>query len=206
MTRRTWLASVSLAGAGAVLAGCGPVHLGALIAAVEAVAATEFNLQAIQATRSCPTVATTPAAVKAAFTKEGDLFKEKGVLFLDTFVNLSKPDVFERQMWEQFKDILGLSPEENARAIREGFRALDQFNNVTMRGAAREVLEQLEKLPPEEQREVFEHLRDKFDDELTPEEAEELDRRAERALAHPEHCRPLDEVVAEIENRFRAPR
>ena len=90
-------------------------------------------------------MAATPEAVKAAFTKEGDLFKEKGVPFLDTFVNLSKPDVFERQMYEEFKDILGLSPEENTRAMQEGYRALDYFNNVTMRGAAREVLEELER-------------------------------------------------------------
>jgi predicted CoA-substrate-specific enzyme activase len=98
-----------------------------------------------QASRSCPTVATTPEAVKAAFTKEGDLFKEKGVLFLDTFVNLSKPDLLERQLFEQFKDILGLSPEENHRAVEEGYRALLYYDNVTMRGAAREVLEQLER-------------------------------------------------------------
>ncbi len=103
------------------------------------------DLQGMQASRSCPTVATTPAAVKAAFTKEGDLFKEKGVRFMDTFVNLSKPDVFERQMFEEFKDILGLSAEENARAIQEGYRALDYYNNVTIRGEAREVLEQLER-------------------------------------------------------------
>jgi predicted nucleotide-binding protein (sugar kinase/HSP70/actin superfamily) len=103
------------------------------------------ELQGIQASRSCPTVAATPEAVKAAFTKEGDLFKEKGVLFLDTFVNLSKPEIFERQMYEQFRDILGLSPEENKRAMDSGYRALDAFNNVTMRGAAREVLEQLER-------------------------------------------------------------
>ncbi|MCS7025546.1 MAG: acyl-CoA dehydratase activase-related protein [Bryobacteraceae bacterium] len=103
------------------------------------------DLTYTQASRACPTVAATPAAVKAAFTKEGDLFKEKGVLFLDTFVNISKPDLFERQMYEQFKDILGLSPEENARAIREGYKALHYFNNVILRGAAREVLEQLER-------------------------------------------------------------
>ncbi|MGA2147845.1 MAG: BadF/BadG/BcrA/BcrD ATPase family protein [Bryobacteraceae bacterium] len=103
------------------------------------------DLQSIQASRSCPTVATTPEAVKAAFTKEGDLFKEKGVIFLDTFVNLSKPEIFERQMYEQFRDILGLTPEENKRALEAGYRALDAFNNVTMRGAAREVLEQLER-------------------------------------------------------------
>jgi hypothetical protein len=72
--------------------------------------------------------------------------------------------------------------------------------------SAAQVLEQLDKLPFEEQREVFEQLRDKFDDELTPEQIAELDRRAERALAHPERCRPLDDVVSDIEKRFRAKR
>jgi predicted CoA-substrate-specific enzyme activase len=98
-----------------------------------------------QASRTCPTVATTPEAVKAAFTKEGDLFKEKGVQFFATFVNLSNIDLFERQMFEEFKDVLGLGPEENRRAVEAGYRALEYFDNVTMRGAAREVLEQLER-------------------------------------------------------------
>ncbi len=73
--------------------------------------------------------------------------------------------------------------------------------------SATQVLEQVEKLPFEEQREVFEHLREKFDgfdDTLTPGQIAELDCRAERALAHPELCRPLDDVVADIEKRFRA--
>jgi len=72
--------------------------------------------------------------------------------------------------------------------------------------SAAEVIAQVHKLPPEEQREVFERLRDEFevaDDELTPEQIAELDRRAERALAHPERCRSLDDVVAEMEKRFR---
>ncbi|HEY5234207.1 MAG TPA: hypothetical protein VIK35_11800 [Verrucomicrobiae bacterium] len=69
-----------------------------------------------------------------------------------------------------------------------------------------QVMEQVDKLPFKEQREVFEKLRDRFDDELTPEQIAELDRRAERALAHPERCRPLDDVVADIEKRFRATR
>ena len=75
-----------------------------------------------------------------------------------------------------------------------------------MSAAQAQVLEQLDRLPFEEQREVFDHLRDKFDDALTPEQTAELDRRAERALAHPERCRPLDDVVADIEKRFRATR
>jgi predicted CoA-substrate-specific enzyme activase len=103
------------------------------------------ELKGVQGSRSCPTVATTPAAVKAAFTKEGNLFAEKGITFLDTFVNISKPDLFERQMWEQFQELLGLSPEENKRAVEQGYKALDHFNNVILRGQAREVLEQLER-------------------------------------------------------------
>jgi len=70
--------------------------------------------------------------------------------------------------------------------------------------SATQVLEQLDKLPFEEQREVFEQLREKFEGDLTLEQVAELDRRAERALAHPERCRPLDDVVADIEKRFRA--
>ncbi len=48
-------------------------------------------------------------------------------------------------MYEEFKDILGLSPEENKRAVEAGYRALQFFDNVTMRGEARKVLEQLER-------------------------------------------------------------
>jgi hypothetical protein len=69
--------------------------------------------------------------------------------------------------------------------------------------SATQVLEQFHKLPFEEQREVFEQIREEFDDKLTPEQIAELDRRAERALAHPERCRPLDDVMEDIEKRFR---
>jgi uncharacterized protein with von Willebrand factor type A (vWA) domain len=75
--------------------------------------------------------------------------------------------------------------------------------------SATEILEQIEQLPLDEQYKVAEKVWEKygdFDDELTPEQIAELDRRAERALAHPELCRPLDDVVADIEKRFRAAR
>jgi predicted CoA-substrate-specific enzyme activase len=95
--------------------------------------------------RACPTVTATPAAVKAAFTKEGDLFKEMGITYLDTLVNCGDPKKFERQMWEAFHEILGLSPEENHRACEAGFKAQDHFTNVVLRKQAREVLEKLER-------------------------------------------------------------
>jgi activator of 2-hydroxyglutaryl-CoA dehydratase/predicted nucleotide-binding protein (sugar kinase/HSP70/actin superfamily) len=101
------------------------------------------DLYGTQGSRACPTVTATPEAVKAAFTKEGDLFKELGVQYFSTFVCMVEPQLFARQMYEQFKDILGLSEEENARAIEEGYKALDYYNNVILRGTAREALNAL---------------------------------------------------------------
>jgi hypothetical protein len=70
--------------------------------------------------------------------------------------------------------------------------------------SATQILEQIHRLPLAEQYEVAEKvLEEYFEAELTPEQIAELDRRAERALAHPERCRPLDDVVADMEKRFR---
>jgi putative addiction module component (TIGR02574 family) len=73
--------------------------------------------------------------------------------------------------------------------------------------SAEEILEQIRRLPPEEQHEVVEKIRrefGEFDDELTPEQIAELERRAEEMRQHPERGRPLEDVVADIEKRFRA--
>ncbi|MBZ5627616.1 MAG: acyl-CoA dehydratase activase-related protein, partial [Acidobacteriia bacterium] len=98
-----------------------------------------------QSSRACPTVTATPASVKAAFTKESDLFTEKGVIWKDTLIELTDPKVAHRQMYDDWKDILGLSEEENYRAVEQGFNAMLKFDNEIMRGAAREVLKKLER-------------------------------------------------------------
>ena len=94
--------------------------------------------------RACPTVTTTPEAVKAAFIKEGDLFAQNGIKYLDPILNIDQPRFLEKQMYEAFKDLLGLTPNEHQLAIEEGYKALDTFYNVQLRGAAREALNQLE--------------------------------------------------------------
>lgn len=69
--------------------------------------------------------------------------------------------------------------------------------------SATDILLQIRQLPPQEQREVFERLRDDFDDEeLTPEQIAELERRAEDALRHPGRGTPVEEVSAEIRKRL----
>jgi len=73
--------------------------------------------------------------------------------------------------------------------------------------SATEILEQIRRLPEKERREVAERIWAEFgeqDDELTPEQIAELDRRAEHALRHPERCRPLEDAIADLEKRFRA--
>lgn len=100
-------------------------------------------LHGTQGSRACPTVTATPAAMKAAFTKEGDLFTEKDVAFLDTFVNISRPELLERQLLAQFKNILGLSAAENHRAILAGYENLRRYDEG-MRRRARAILDELE--------------------------------------------------------------
>jgi activator of 2-hydroxyglutaryl-CoA dehydratase/predicted nucleotide-binding protein (sugar kinase/HSP70/actin superfamily) len=94
--------------------------------------------------RACPTVTATPEAVKAAFIKEGDMFAQMGIRYMNPIINADNPRLLEKQMYLSFRDILGLTQEENHRAIEEGYKALDTFYNVTLRGQGREVLNQLE--------------------------------------------------------------
>jgi len=73
--------------------------------------------------------------------------------------------------------------------------------------SAAEILEQFRRLPPEEQYEVAEKIWGEYgdaDDELTPEQIAELDRRAEDALKHPGRGTPIEEVSAEIRKRLPA--
>jgi predicted CoA-substrate-specific enzyme activase len=97
-----------------------------------------------QGHRICPTITATPEATRAAFTKEGDLFARKGIRFLNTFVNIGQRELFERQMYVEFEDLLGLSPEENRRAIAAGFAALERYRSE-LRSRARAELERLER-------------------------------------------------------------
>ncbi len=56
-----------------------------------------------QSHRACPTVTATPAATKAAFIKESDLFKEMGLEFLNPLINTGVPKLFERQMYRDLQ-------------------------------------------------------------------------------------------------------
>jgi activator of 2-hydroxyglutaryl-CoA dehydratase/predicted nucleotide-binding protein (sugar kinase/HSP70/actin superfamily) len=101
------------------------------------------DLAKTQDCRACPTVTATPEAVKAAFTKEGDLFAKKGIQYLCPVVNVAQPRLFARQMFSAFQDVLGLTEKESDRAVDAGFVALHSFIDK-IRREAREGLEELE--------------------------------------------------------------
>jgi putative addiction module component (TIGR02574 family) len=70
-----------------------------------------------------------------------------------------------------------------------------------------EILEELRRMPELERRELVEAIAMEFgdfNDELSPEQIAELERRAAAARAHPELCRPMEDVFADIEKRLRA--
>jgi len=96
-----------------------------------------------RACNACPTIAVTPETVEAAYTKEIDVFAQHGIQYLHPLINLSDRRLFARQMFDAWGTVLGLSEEENERAIEAGFLALQKYE-TSIRKRAREVLDVLE--------------------------------------------------------------
>lgn len=94
---------------------------------------------------ACPTVTATPEVVKAAFTKEGDLFKEKGVEYWDPVVDLYRPELCERELFRFFNEKFGITREENADAVKIAFEKLEFYKNEVLRKPARETLDKLKR-------------------------------------------------------------
>jgi len=102
------------------------------------------SLVKLQGANACPTVTATPETVKAAFTKENDVFTEHNVKYLDPVLNFSDRKLFAYQMLQAWQPVLGLSEEENDRAVQAGFQALADYE-TNIRRRARQVLDQLER-------------------------------------------------------------
>ena len=102
------------------------------------------HLVNLTGSNACPTVTATPETVKAAFTKESDIFAENGIVYLDPILNLQDQSFCADQMFKAWGPILGLSREENERAVEAGFKALSECE-ADIRRQARETLDQLER-------------------------------------------------------------
>jgi predicted CoA-substrate-specific enzyme activase len=101
------------------------------------------SLLKVVGTNACPTVTATPETVKAAFTKENDVFAEHNLKYIDPVLNFADRKLFAHQMLQAWQAVLGLSLEENDRAVESGFAALKEYE-TGIRKRARQVLDQLE--------------------------------------------------------------
>ncbi|MBI3279057.1 MAG: CoA activase [Acidobacteria bacterium] len=101
-------------------------------------------LVSLTGSNSCPTVSATPETVKAAYTKETNVFAEQGIRYLNPLCHMVDRKLLAYQMYEAWAPLLGLSAGENERAIEVGFAALDEYENG-IRRKAREVMDQLER-------------------------------------------------------------
>ncbi|PYV79697.1 MAG: CoA activase [Acidobacteria bacterium] len=98
----------------------------------------------LQGANACPTVTATPETVKAAFTKENDVFADNNLKYIDPVLNFADRKLFAFQMLQALQPVLGLSDEENERAVEAGFKALQEYE-TGIRRRARQVLDQLER-------------------------------------------------------------
>ncbi|MBZ5700132.1 MAG: acyl-CoA dehydratase activase-related protein [Acidobacteriia bacterium] len=97
-----------------------------------------------KACNACPTAAVTPETVEAAYTKEINIFAQHGIQYLHPLVNLSDRKLFARQMFRCWGPLLGLSEEENERAVDVSYVAWQDYES-SIRKRAREVLDMLER-------------------------------------------------------------
>lgn len=100
-------------------------------------------LASVLAAHACPTTTITPETVKAAFTKEADVFAQHSIRFLNPLISLAERRLFARQMFQAWAPVLGLSEEENERAIEVAFEEQRRYD-AEIRRKARQVLDRLE--------------------------------------------------------------
>jgi predicted nucleotide-binding protein (sugar kinase/HSP70/actin superfamily) len=104
----------------------------------------ETHLEHTLGTHACPPVIATPQSAAAAFMVRENEFEKLGVVYLRPLVNLCDRELLQREMYAAWRDVLGLSQQENARALEEGFRAQRAWV-AAMRARAAETLARLER-------------------------------------------------------------
>ncbi len=101
------------------------------------------KLENLMDTTSCPIVAGAPEVMKAAFTKETDFFAVRKIQYLDPAVTFCEPSYLEKQMWECFGELLGITRDENWHACAEAQKAFEAFE-LDLEEKGRAILEQVE--------------------------------------------------------------
>lgn len=102
------------------------------------------HLVNVMDTASCSIVSAAPNVIKAAFTKETNFFKEKGIIYMDPAVTFSEENFMKKQLFEAFHDQLEITEDENNFAVDEAWKAMKLFDQE-MEQKGKEILEQVER-------------------------------------------------------------
>ncbi|HRI50217.1 MAG TPA: BadF/BadG/BcrA/BcrD ATPase family protein [Pseudomonadota bacterium] len=101
------------------------------------------GLHKVMDTASCPIVAGAPEVMKAAFTKEVDFFKTRGIRYVDPALTFTEPALLRRQLFECFGELLDITEDESDYAVEQGHKAMEVFDReIQKRGQA--ILETVE--------------------------------------------------------------
>jgi len=78
--------------------------------------------------------------IKAGFLREGDEFAKRGIRFVSPFVPFGEPKLLPKYLWESLREsIPELSLEETTRAVKRGFKSLEEFEKH-MRAKSLEII------------------------------------------------------------------
>ena len=101
------------------------------------------GLHKVMDTASCPIVAGAPEVMKAAFTKEVDFFKTRGISYVDPALTFTERALLRRQLFECFGKLLNVTEDESDYAVEQAHKAMDVFDlEIQRRGQA--ILETVE--------------------------------------------------------------
>jgi predicted CoA-substrate-specific enzyme activase len=100
-------------------------------------------LEGCSASCACPSGSATPEAVKAAFSRTVDWFRDAGVAYMNPVLDIADRDLFKYQMFSCWKELLDLGWEENSRAVDIAYSSWEAFE-ARFRKQARLTLDELE--------------------------------------------------------------
>jgi predicted CoA-substrate-specific enzyme activase len=91
----------------------------------------------------CPVVAGAPSVIKAAFTHETDFFAQRGIQYIDDAFTMNEPNLLKSQLFQCWRDKLGITEHESDFAVDQAWLALGEFDK-SMQRRGRELIMSLE--------------------------------------------------------------
>ncbi|MEA1954681.1 MAG: BadF/BadG/BcrA/BcrD ATPase family protein [Campylobacterota bacterium] len=81
---------------------------------------------------ACPIIVGTPRVVYSAFTKEQDLFKNKGIEYIDDAITFDNKNLLKKELFNTWKEKLHITQDESNWAAEQAWKALEANDESIM--------------------------------------------------------------------------